>query len=116
MYAMHLTCTTYVVQSAFNCMYLCTCLCPGTSQYATPPTQLGPGSQQQVMGVGPSYQATPSLTVTGAGIPTPGTTMGMGPGGMGMSMGGPLGRAVTGPEVQLSGKHDGLWRYLSRLL
>ena len=27
-----------------------------------------------------------------------------------------LGRALTGPEVHLSGKHDGLVRYLSRLL
>ena len=27
-----------------------------------------------------------------------------------------LGRALTGPEVHLSGRHDGLVRYLSRLL
>ena len=27
-----------------------------------------------------------------------------------------LGRAVVGPEVQLSGKHNGLCRYLARLL
>lgn len=37
---------------------------------------------------------------------TPG--MGMGPQA--------LGRALTGPEVHLSGKHDGLVRHLSRLL
>lgn len=35
-----------------------------------------------------------------------------------MGMGGfqSLGRALTGPEVHLSGRHDGLVRYLSRLL
>lgn len=35
-------------------------------------------------------------------------SMGMGPHA--------LGRALTGPEVHLSGKHNGLVRYLSRLL
>ena len=29
---------------------------------------------------------------------------------------GALGRALLGPEVQLSGKHNGLCRYLARLL
>ena len=33
-----------------------------------------------------------------------------------LSMGGALGRPMIGPEVQLSGKHDGLILYLSRLL
>lgn len=31
-------------------------------------------------------------------------------------LGGALGRPVIGPEVQLSGKHEGLSLYLSRLL
>lgn len=29
---------------------------------------------------------------------------------------GPVGRAVLGPEAQLSGRHDGLYLYLARLL
>ena len=35
---------------------------------------------------------------------------------MPLSMGGALGRPVVGPEVQLSGKYEGLSLYLSRLL
>ncbi len=43
------------------------------------------------------------------GTQTPSTpVMGMGPQA--------LGRAMTGPEVHLSGRHDGLVSYLSRLL
>ena len=31
-------------------------------------------------------------------------------------MGGALGGALIGPEVKMSGKHNGLYRYLARLL
>ena len=55
-------------------------------QYGTPP--------QGVYGTGPQGQY---------GMQTP---------NFGMT----LGRAVVGPEVQLSGRHNGLCRYLARLL
>lgn len=38
------------------------------------------------------------------------------PAGHALTMGGALGQPVIGPEVQLSGKHDGLALYLSRLM
>ncbi|XP_064386411.1 nuclear pore complex protein Nup155-like isoform X2 [Halichondria panicea] len=69
------------------------------STYQTTPQTLTP---QQGPGGGPGTPAQ-------YGTQTPGTpAMGMGPQA--------LGRALTGPEVHLSGRHDGLVRYLSRLL
>ena len=35
---------------------------------------------------------------------------------LGGVMGGALGGALIGPEVKMSGKHNGLYRYLARLL
>ena len=35
---------------------------------------------------------------------------------LGGAMGGALGGALIGPEVKMSGKHNGLYRYLARLL
>ena len=66
----------------------------GPNQYATPPPQ-GP------VPTGPSYQQTPGAVPLG---------------GVQSSVPGALGRALVGPEVQRSGKHNGLCCYLARLL
>ena len=49
-------------------------------------------------------------------IQTPVPSQGTGQGMQTPNFGRTLGMAVTGPEVQLSGKHNGLCRYLARLL
>ncbi len=71
------------------------------------PMLLAPGS----MGIHGQFHSTPQMASTpqqyGAGTPQQMQTP-----NFGMT----LGRAVVGPEVQLSGKHNGLCRYLARLL
>ena len=63
----------------------------------------------------PSFSNQPFFVVSPGTPPQYGTQTPSSPSGMGVGSHA-LGRALTGPEVHLSGKHDGLVRYLSRLL
>ena len=89
------------------------------------PTTLGPANQiagspgmaampSQLGGVGqtPQFLSPPSLPAQ-AQAATPASPYGT---PYGVQSPAALGRAVVGPEVQLSGKHDGLCLYLARLL
>lgn len=86
------------------------------------PMQTTPPSS---MGIHGQFHATPQQLSTpqyGTQTQTPygtGTQTGYGTQTYGMqtpNFGMTLGRAVIGPEVELSGKHNGLCRYLARLL
>lgn len=93
------------------------------------PTTLGPANQ--AIGGSPAhFQATPTYQAGGQYPSSPAAAQGSHPrvvgpasqvpgpalGQYGMQTSGALGRALLGPEVQLSGKHNGLCRYLTRLL
>ena len=69
------------------------------------------------MGIhGQYHQTTPPVGQHGTPHGAPGQYMGTPHGAPTPNFGMTLGRAVLGPEVELSGKHNGLCRYLARLL
>ena len=99
---------------------------PGIGGGVTAPMPMTPSGQQQ-------YQSTPVHGETPSARPYPysspmvmSTPAAVTPGGYGsygnsnvsrlQESAGALGRAVVGPEIMLSGKHNGLCRYLARLL
>ena len=91
-----------------------------TSTPMTPSAQFQQQQQQQQQYSTPVQGQTPSSLPhpysSSMQMSTPGSYGNVGSlqGSAGSS--GALGRAVMGPEVVLSGKHDGLCRYLARLL
>ena len=97
---------------------------PTAAKLGAPP--MGGASPMQIntstgMGIHGQFHATPQQVSTPQpgvqapvqhGTQTPQHQYGMRTPNFGMT----LGRAVIGPEVELSGKHNGMCRYLARLL
>ena len=81
----------------------------GALSIQSPPTFF-PAGQRQV----PSSAPLPQTLTPQYGATTP-PTMHQTP-ILGGAIGGALGGALIGPEVKMSGKHNGLYRYLARLL
>ncbi len=87
----------------------------------TTPPHGGPSMQHQQVGRVSPMQTSPGAMGSGVhgqyhSTQTPPTTTPTQYGAQTPNFGMTLGWAVMGPEVQLSGKHNGLCRYLARLL